>query len=102
MTKTGKPIIAIHILPNISRSKDNQTMNFGMLIEYNMRNIFHDKSLVADPEIEHISGSVVLGFIQFLFIICQVEDDRNASKRNCKPLAFTCIKFFKKTKEMWH
>ena len=25
---------------NISRSKDNQTMKFGQLIEYNMRNIF--------------------------------------------------------------
>ena len=29
-----------HILPNISRTKDNQTMKFGQLIEYNMRNIF--------------------------------------------------------------
>ena len=34
----------IHILPNISRSKDNQTMKFGHLIEYNMRNIFLEKS----------------------------------------------------------
>ena len=30
----------IHILPNISRSKDNQTMQFGQLIEYHKRNIF--------------------------------------------------------------
>ena len=44
---TSQPIkqtIAIHILPNISRSKDNQTMKFGQLIEYNMRNIFLAKS----------------------------------------------------------
>ena len=27
-------------MPNISRSKGNQTMKFGQLIEYNMRNIF--------------------------------------------------------------
>ena len=32
------------MLPNISRSKGNQTMKFGQLIEYNMRNIFLEKS----------------------------------------------------------
>ena len=32
------------MLLNISRSKDNQTMKFGQLIEYNMRNIFVEKS----------------------------------------------------------
>ena len=36
----GKWTIAIHILPNILRSKDNKTMKSGQLIEYNMRNIF--------------------------------------------------------------
>ena len=35
--------IAIHILPNISQSKGNQTMKFGQLIEYNKRNIFLQK-----------------------------------------------------------
>ena len=29
-----------HVLPNISRSKDNQTMNFGQLKKYSMRNFF--------------------------------------------------------------
>ena len=43
---TSQPIkktIAIHILPNISLRKDNQTIKFGQfgqLIEYNMRNNF--------------------------------------------------------------
>ena len=32
--------MAIHILPNISRSKGNQTVKFGQLIDYNMRHIF--------------------------------------------------------------
>ena len=32
------------MLPNISRSKGDQTMKFGQLIEYNMRNIFLEKS----------------------------------------------------------
>ena len=27
----------MHILPNISQSKDNQTMKLGQLIEYNMK-----------------------------------------------------------------
>ena len=34
----------MHILPNISRSKGNQTMKFGQLIECNIRNIFLEKS----------------------------------------------------------
>ena len=29
-----KQTIAMHILPNISRNKSNQTMKFGQLIEY--------------------------------------------------------------------
>ena len=39
-----KQTIAIHILPNISRIKGNQTMKFGQLIEYDMRNTFLEKS----------------------------------------------------------
>ena len=37
MLKPGKQIITIHRLLNISRSKGNQTMKFGQLIEQNMR-----------------------------------------------------------------
>ena len=36
---TWTTTITIHILPNISRSKGNQTMKLGQVIEYN-RNIF--------------------------------------------------------------
>ena len=32
------------MLPKISRSRDNQTVKFGQLIEYNMRKIFLEKS----------------------------------------------------------
>ena len=35
--------IAIHILPNILRSKGNQTMKLGQLIEYNKRKDFLQK-----------------------------------------------------------
>ena len=32
--QTGQQIIAIHILPNILRSKDSQVIKFGQLIKY--------------------------------------------------------------------
>ena len=44
VTQTGQQIITIHKLPNISRSKGNQTMKVCQLIEYIMRNIFRAKS----------------------------------------------------------
>ena len=43
-SQPGKQTIAIHILPYISISKDNQTVKFGQLIEYNLRKIFLEKS----------------------------------------------------------
>ena len=42
--KPGKQTIAVHILPNISRSKGNQTIKFGQLIDHNISNIFFEKS----------------------------------------------------------
>ena len=42
-SKTGQQVVAMHILPNISRSKDNQAVEFGQLIESNIRNIFLKK-----------------------------------------------------------
>ena len=39
-SQPGKQTNPIHLLPNISRSKSNQPMEFGLLIEYNMRNFF--------------------------------------------------------------
>ena len=44
MSQLEKQTIAIHILPSISRPKRNQTMKFAQLIEYNMENIFLEKS----------------------------------------------------------
>ena len=48
-----------NILPNISRGKGNQTIKFGELMEYNMRNIFlknHTQDAVeklsSDPFLE--------------------------------------------------
>ena len=37
-------MISIHILPNISKSKDNQKKKFGQLIVYKRKNIALEKS----------------------------------------------------------
>ena len=42
-SQPGLQTIAIHILPNISQSKGNQTMKFSQLLEYNKRNLFFSK-----------------------------------------------------------
>ena len=44
MSSTGKLVITIYILPNKSRSKGNQALDLGQLIENNIRNIFLEKS----------------------------------------------------------
>ena len=43
-SETGKQIIAIHILPNISRGKSNMTAKFDQLREYDLKNFFLGKS----------------------------------------------------------
>ena len=43
-SQIGQQIITIYILPNISRSKGDQTMKFGQLREYNMPKIFLEKT----------------------------------------------------------
>ena len=39
-SESVKQTNTMHILTNISKSQDNQTMKFGQLIEYNVGNIF--------------------------------------------------------------
>ena len=53
-SESGKQIIAIHILSNISKSKGNQKMKFGQLKECNMWNLFLsytkcDRETIPDP-----------------------------------------------------
>ena len=38
--QTEEQTIAVHILPDISKSKGNQTMKLGQLIKYDMRKFF--------------------------------------------------------------
>ena len=39
-SQTGQQIMTKHNLSNISKSKDNQAMNIGQSIKYNVGNIF--------------------------------------------------------------
>ena len=50
-SKSGKKTIAIHILPNISSKKGNQTMKLGQVMECSMSNIFlikHTQNIVEN------------------------------------------------------
>ena len=103
----GKQRIATNILSNISRSKGNQTIKFGQLIEHNMRNIFleisctkYGRETIPRPFSKksklNLSGSVVESFIQFVYYM----PSWGLSKyiKTCRPLAFTSYKAFLKNK----
>ena len=62
----GKQTITVHILSNISRSKGNQTIKFGQLIEYNKRNIFFFKNH-AENEVERLVRNIFLFFKEALY-----------------------------------
>ena len=88
-SQPGQQTTAIHILTNISRSKGNQAMKLDQLIEYNLRNIFLEKSYtiygeetIPRPFFKKSKLSISLDKYSkvlhiFFFIICQVEDYRN-------------------------
>ena len=64
-SKHVKQTVAMYIVPNVSRSKWNQVMKFGQLIEFKIINIFFEKSYtkcsgeIIMEKIEHISRSII-------------------------------------------
>ena len=103
MSKTGKQVITTHIMTSISRNKDNQTMKFDQLVEFNTRNIFF--KIISKcggkprpfPKKSKISISLdqqskVLCSLLLLYV--QVEDYRNILKIRSRPLDFTSYKAF--------
>ena len=58
-SQTGQQIITIHIVPNITISKSNQTMKLGQLIKYDMTNIF-----LEEPYINMVEKLVPNPFIK--------------------------------------
>ena len=83
--------IVIHILPNILRSKGNQTIKFGQLIECNMRNIFLEKSYTkCGGETSPRPFSEKLKLLYTVCFYCMASwGYGNILKLTCRPLAFT-------------
>ena len=95
-SETGKQIITIKILPNISRR-----MKFGQLVEHNMRNIFLEKLRIkcgerTSPRVffKKLKLSMYLdqqskGIYSSILLDGSVEDHLNIQKLRCWLLAFT-------------
>ena len=108
MSLTEQQIITMHILPNTSRSKGNQTVKFDQLIEYNMRNVFLEISDTkyggrASPRLFYKKSKLSISLDQqseilwSLFLLyVQVEVYQNMWKLRYWPLAFTLYKAFSK------
>ena len=109
-SQPGSQTVAMHILINISRSKSNQTIKYGKLIEYNMRNNFLEKSYtkcggetILSPFSKKSKFSISVNqwskvLCNLFFFVCPVEDYRNILKISCNPLPYTSYKTFLKTK----
>ena len=88
-------------------------MKFGQLIEYNMKNIFLEKSYTkcggeiiprrfskSKLGVSLDEYSKVLYSLSLLY--AKLKDSCNILKLSCRPLAFTSHKAFKKEKEIWN
>ena len=103
-SQPGQQTIVIHILPNISRSKGNQTMKFGQLIECNMRNIFLEKSYTkcggeTIPRPFSKKSKLSISLDQQSKVLCNklrtiVYCIHSILKLSCRPLAFPSDKTF--------
>ena len=91
-------------MSNILRSKDNQAIKFGQLIEYNMRNIFlKDRTqnvvdkLFSESFLKYENLAYLwissLSFIKLVFIVCLFKPCQNIVKPSCRSLTFTLYVF---------
>ena len=102
------------LLLKVWRSKGNQTMKFGQLIGYNIKNTFlqnctqrMEEKLVPDPfvniKVESISGSAVWNVIKFAFIVCPRQSLSKCFKTNNVTICFCLIySLFKTQKVIWN
>ena len=84
-----------YILPNIWRSKDNQTKKFVQLIEYHMRNTFLEKSHRKCCESNQNWAYLWINSFKFY----TVNGYLKILKLSCKPLPVTSYKTFLKNKK---
>ena len=102
-SQSGKQKITMRIFPNILRSKANQTMKFGQLTEYNMRNVFLEKSYTKCKG-ETIPITEKPKYVCFFSSVCfHCISSWGLLQLNYKPITFTSYKaFLKKQKEVWN
>ena len=100
-SQPGQQTIVIHTLVSISRSKANQTRKYGELIEFNMRNIFLEKSYTkCDRESfsEKLKLSISLNqqskVLQSLFSLYAKLRAIETLNLSCRPLSLPHIKLF--------
>ena len=80
-----KQTTPIHILSNISRSKDNQTMKFGQLIQYNTRDIFLEKSYINQFfKLTFFLKNHAINFVSWFFYV--TKKSRQKDKRRKRSL----------------
>ena len=100
---------SVHILPNISKSTGNQKVKSGQVIEYNMRNIFLEKSYIKSTgktssqpfskkiKIEPLDQQSRVSYS--FFIVCPSGGLSQYFKTKVKTTCFSLIQsFFKKSK----
>ena len=105
-SQPGKQTFAVHILSDISKSKGNQTVKFGQLLEFNIINIFLEKSCtkcvgetIPRSFFKELKLSISLdqqsevSYSLFLLYV-EVEDYKNIFKLRGGPLGFTSFKVF--------
>ena len=115
MSQPGKQTMAIHMLSsNISRSKSNETMKSGQLIEYNKKNIFLGKSYTEyggetspRPFFKKSKLSICLDqqskvLYSLYLLYTKLRANRNILKLSCRSLALTSHKAFLKNKQVWN
>ena len=102
----NEKIIPKPFLSNISRSKDNQTIKFGQLIEYNRRNFFLKKNmqkiwgrnyshtLFSKIKFEHTWGSTVWNFVQFVVNAFPSQRLPKHIETTVQTTCFHCLKLF--------
>ena len=80
LSQPGKQTIAMHILPNISRSKNNQAMKFGQLLEHNMRTFYFEKcsgeglsqSFSKNQNYAYLWSNSLKFYIYSFFLLCDM------------------------------
>ena len=113
-SQPGYQTIVIYILPNISRSKRNQIMKVGQLIEYNMRDIFLDKSYTkcgVEASPRPFSGKLKLSksldqqpkvFTVCFYYILSCWLSKYIENKLQTTCSYLILSIYKKQKEVWN